>query len=94
MDKEKQEQIGKWSEKTLDHVNEMAKDGLEPHEAAYILNDIAVSLAIECGGLSGVAMIGGFIQEHANKVLNSKEDKAQEILDDADSSGDSTETEG
>ena len=36
MDKEKQEQIGKWSEKTLDHVNEMAKDGLEPHEAAYL----------------------------------------------------------
>ena len=93
MNKEKQKQIVKWSGKTLDHINEMAEDGLEPHEAAYILNDIAISLAIECGGLSGVAMIGGFLQEHANKVLNSKEDKAKDLVD-ADSSGDSTETEG
>ena len=94
MDKDKQEKITDWSQKTLDHINEMAQDGIEPHEAAYILNDIAVSLAIECGGLSGVAMIGGFIQEHANKVLNKREEQAQEILEDADGSGDSTETEG
>ena len=83
MDKDKQEKITEWSEKTL-----------EPHEAAYILNDLAVSLAIECGGLSGVAMIGGFIQEHGNKVINKQEEQAQEILEDADGSGNSTETEG
>ena len=94
MDKDKQEKITDWSQKTLDHINEMAQDGIEPHEAAYILNDVATSLAIECGGLSGVAMIGGFIQEHANKVLNKQEEQAQEILEDADGSGDSTETEG
>ena len=88
MDKDKKEKLTKWSQKTCDYINEMAQDGLSPFEASYVLGDLATRLAVEGGGIAGVAMINGLISEHAEMVIKKQEEQ------DADSSGDSTETEG